>query len=152
MDPISVLSLLGTLFNLIEGANGLLKIAKSIKEGERDLFELYNDVGVFEESLKGFDRVLRHSQASHNISPAIINKALDESSMTIQELYDRLSAIAKSDASTIRRMRWMQNKSVIKRLHERVKSQTSVLQSFLALAHTLVLPLEVLKANSYLTF
>ena len=142
MDPLTAIGLLGTLCSVIESANSLLKIAKSLKEAERDLFELCNDVGLFEEALKGFDRVLRSSKVSHSVSSTVINKALEEASTTIQDLYDRLSTISKFEASTVRRMKWMQNKSVIRRLHERVKAQSIMLQSFLSLAHTFVAPPE----------
>ena len=138
MDPVTVISLLGTLCNLIEASNCLLKIAKTLKEGEKDLLELCNDISFFEEGLRGFDRVLRSRQSNHNISTSVISNALEESSTTIQELQGRLSGIARSEAPTIRRMKWLQNQSTIRKLHERMKTQSSMLQSFLALAHTFV--------------
>lgn len=138
MDPCTVIGLLGALYNLIEASNHLLKIAKTLKERDRDLLELCNGVSFFEEALKSFDRVLRSRQTNHNISTSVIRKALEESSTTIQELESRLSHIAKSDASAVRRMKWLQNKPTVKKLHERVKTQRSMLQSFLALAHTFV--------------
>jgi hypothetical protein len=138
MDPCSVISLLGALCNLIEASHHLLQIAKILKDGERDLLELYNDVSFFEEALKGFDRVLRSRETNHSISASVINKALEESSTTIQELESRLCQIAKSETSAVRRMKWLQNRSTVRKLHERVKTQSSMLQSFLALAHTFV--------------
>ena len=140
MDPVSVIGLLGALCNLIEASSHLSHIAKTLKEGERDLHELCNDVSFFEEALKGFDRVLRSRQTNHNISTVVISSALEEASLTIQSLDNKLSQVAKSDTSAVRRMKWLQNKSTVKKLHERVKTQSAMLQSFLALAHTLVSP------------
>lgn len=138
MDPVTVIGILGVLCHLIETSNHLLKIAKTLKEGEKDLAELCNDVAFFEEGLKGFDRVLRSRQTSHHISTSVIRDALEESSSTIQELRTRLSGIGESDVPTIRRMRWLQNKSAVRKLHDRMKTQSGMLQSFLALAHTFV--------------
>ena len=140
MDPLTAIGLFGTLCNLIEACNNLLKIAKTLKEADRDLLELCNDVSFFEEALKGFDRVLQSRQMNHSISASVISKALEESYTTIHELEIRLSQIAKSDTSAVRRMKWLRNKSTVRKLHERVKTQSSMLQSFLALAHTFVIP------------
>ena len=139
MDPVSAIGLLGVLCNLIEASNKLLKVAKTLKDGERDFLELCNDISFFEEGLKGFDRILRSHQMNHNISASVIGNALQESLTTIQQLESRLSSIAKSDAPAIRRMKWLQNKSSIEKLHERVKTQSAMLQSFLALAHASVI-------------
>lgn len=138
MDPISVIGLLGTLSDLLVLSNKLYQIAKNFKEGDRDLLELCHDVSFFEEALKGFDRVLRSRQTNHNISTSVISKALEESTWTIQEIQNKLSHISKSGSSAVRNMKWLQNKSTVKKLHERVKSQSAMLQSFLTLAHTFV--------------
>ena len=138
MDPISALGLLSALVDLIEASNKLYQLAKNFKEGDRDLLELCNDVAFFEEALKGFNRILRSRQNSHNISTAIINEALTESSSTVQELQSKLYHISKSEATSIRRMKWLQNKSSVRKLHERMKTQSGILQQFLALAHASV--------------
>lgn len=138
MDPVSVIGLLGALCNLLDLSNKLYQIAKNFKEGDRDLLELCHDVSFFAEALKGFDRVLRSRQTNHNISTSVISKALEESTWTIQEIQSKLSHISKSESSAVRRMKWLQNKSTVKKLHERVKTQSSMLQSFLTLAHTFV--------------
>ena len=138
MDPLSVLSLLATLGSLIKTSNQLLQIAKSFREADRDLLELCNDVTFFEESLKGFGRVLRSRRTKHGIDILVIKRAFEESFNTIQELETRLSQIAKSDTSAVRRIKWLQSRSAIRKLHERVKSQSSMLQNFLVLAHTSV--------------
>lgn len=138
MDPVSVLGLLGALCNLLELSSKLYQIAKNFKEGDRDLLELCHDVSLFEEALKGFDRVLRSRQTNHNISTSVICEALGESTWTIQEIQSKFSHISKPEFSAVRRMKWLQNKSTVKKLHERVKTQSSMLQSFLTLAHTFV--------------
>ena len=138
MDPISIIGLLGALCDLLELSNKVYQIAKDFNEGDRDLLELCHDVALFEEALKGFDRVLRSRQTNHNISIAVISTALEESTWTIQEIQSKLSHISRSECSTVRRMKWLQSKSAVKKLHERVKTQSSMLQSFLTLAHTFV--------------
>lgn len=139
MDPITAIGLLGSLANLIQASNEALKIAKAFKDGDREITELLNDIAVFQEALKGFDRILRSRHARHNISTEVINRALADASATFQEMDDGLQEMSKSDISAVRRMKWVQNKSGLKKLHERLKGQSTMLQSFLALAHTFVL-------------
>ena len=138
MDPISIVSLLGALCHLLEASNQLIKAVRTLKDGERDFLELYHDILLFEEALKGFDRVLRRKGTNHNISSDVITNAILESSNTIKELNDRLLPILKSESSAVRRMKWLQNRSTVRKLHERIKTQCSMLQSFLTLAHALV--------------
>lgn len=138
MDPITAIGLLASLANLIHASNSLLKIAKSLKDGDRELLELYNDVSVFEEALKGFDRVLRSRQTKHNISATVISRALEEASTTIKDLESKLVSMSKSEVSAVRRMKWVQHKSSLNKLHERMKEQSTMLQSFLSLAHAYV--------------
>lgn len=138
MDPISVIGLLASLSSLVQASNSLLGVLRSIKDAEKEFLELYNDVSVFEEALKGFDRVLRGHQTKHNVSTNVIDNALQEGSATIQDLETRLVQISKSNVSAIRRMKWAQQKSSLTRAHERLKGQSTMLQSFLALAHAFV--------------
>lgn len=150
MDPITAIGLLATLANLIEASNALLIIAQSFKDGDREMVELCTDVSSFEEALKGFNRVLRSRQTKHNISATVIKRALEEAFATIQELESKIIQILKFDVSAIRRMKWVQHKSSFKKLHERLKEQCTMLQSFLALAHAFVVSLNEL-ATSQLT-
>ncbi len=138
MDPITALGLLASLSSLIKASNSLLEVVKSFKDGNKELLELFNDVSIFEEALKGFDRVLRSRQTKHEISTTVISKALEEASRTIQELESKLIHMSKSEVSSVRRMKWVQHKSSLIKLHERVKEQSAMLQSFLALAHAYV--------------
>lgn len=138
MDPISAIGVLASLSSLIETSNSVLKLVKGFKNGEKELLELYSDISVFEEALKGLDRVLRSRQTRHNVSGKVISSALEESYTTIQDLEKRLVQISNSEVSAIRRMKWAQNKSSLKKLHERLKEQSTMLQSFLALVHAFV--------------
>ncbi|KAL8853523.1 MAG: hypothetical protein Q9221_001682 [Calogaya cf. arnoldii] len=135
MDPITAISLLASLSNLIQASNSLLKVLKTFKDGDKEPLELFNDVSVFAEALKGFDRVLRSRQTNHKISTTVISSALEEASKTIRELDSKLTHVSKSGSSTMRRMKWVQHKTSITKLHGHVKDQSSMLQSFLALAH-----------------
>lgn len=82
MDPVTAIGLLGSLANLIQASHSLLKIVKSFRDGERELLELFNDIAIFEEALRGFDRVLRSRQTTHNISVSVIENAFEEAFMT----------------------------------------------------------------------
>ncbi len=138
MDPITAIGLIGSLANLIQASNALLNIAQTFKDAKRELLELITDVSAFEEALKGFNRVLRSRQTKHHISATVIKRALEEASTTIQELESRLVQMSKPEISTVRRMKWVQHKSSLKTLHERLKEQSTMLQCFLALAHAFV--------------
>lgn len=138
MDPLTAIGLLASLSNLIQASNGLLNVAKSFKDGDKELRELLTDVSVFAEALKGFNRVLRSRQTKHHISAGIIQGALDEAFVTVQELESKLVQMSKSEVSAVRRMKWVQHKSSLKKLHERLKAQSIMLQSFLTIAHAFV--------------
>ena len=140
MDPITTLGLLSSVSQLIQTSNSLLKLIKSFKDAERELLELANDLSIFGEALKGFDRVLRSRQTRHNISRKVISDALDDALATIQDLQTRLVQMSKYEVSPMRRMKWVQHKSSLKKLHDRIKEQIAMLQSFLALAHAFVTP------------
>lgn len=140
MDPITALGLLSSVSQLIQTSNSLLELMKSFKDAEKEILELFNDVSIFDEALKGFDRVLRSRQTRHNISAKVIHSALQDAFGTIQDLKTRLVQMSKSEVSPIRRMKWVQHKSGLKKLHDRIKEQSAMLQSFLALAHAFVAP------------
>lgn len=138
MDPITAIGLLASLSQLIQYSNDLLRLIKSFKDADKALLELFNDMSIFDEALKGFDRVLRSRQTRHNISEKVISSALEEASLTIKDLETRLLQMSKSEFSTMRRMKWVQQKSNVNKLHDRLKAQSAMLQSFLALAHAFV--------------
>lgn len=147
MDPITALGLLSSVSQLIQASNSLLELMKSFKDAEKEILEICNDVLIFHEALKGFDRVLRSRQTRHNISGKVINSALEEAFATIQDLEMRLVQMSKSEVSPMRRMKWVQHKSSLKKLHDRIKEQSAMLQSFLALAHAFVSPSSRLTAD-----
>ena len=138
MDPITALGLISSVSQLIQASDSLLELIKSFKHAEKDLLELFNDVLIFDEALKGFDRVLRSRQTRHNISGKVINSALKDAFATIKDLEMQLIQVSKSEVSPVRRMKWVQHKSSLKKLHDRIKEQRAMLQSFLALAHAFV--------------
>lgn len=152
MDPVTAITLLAALSELIKVSNSLLGVMKNFKDGENDFHELFNDVCVFEEALKGFDRVLRSRQTRHNISAKVINSALNQSLATIQDLERRLVQISTFQGSAMRRFKWVQNRSKFTKLHERLKEQSAMLQTFLALAHASVtsLPIDNMLTHSNL--
>ena len=147
MDPITALGLISSVSQLIQASDSLLELMKSFKHAEKDLLELFNDVLIFDEALKGFDRVLRSRQTRHNISGKVINSALKDAFATIKDLEMQLIQVSKSEVSPVRRMKWVQHKSSLKKLHDRIKEQRAMLQSFLALAHAFVAPSSELTAD-----
>ena len=138
MDPVTALGLISSVSQLLQASNSLLKLVRTLKDAEREFLELFNDVSMFDEALKGFDRILRSRQTKHNISGNVINSALEDAFATIHDLEMRLLQMSKSEHSPMRRMKWVQHKSSIKKLHDRIKEQSAMLQSFLALAHAFV--------------
>ncbi|KAK3324477.1 ankyrin repeat protein [Cercophora scortea] len=136
MDPITALSLLASLSELIRVSNGALSMVHRFKDGERELKDVSNDLAVFTESLTGCDRVLRSRHAKHGISPIVIRGAIDEGLVTIQDLQTHLQSINNDSSPTKRRLKWMQNRSYFKKLHDRFRDQIMMLQTFVSLAHT----------------
>lgn len=136
MDPITIIGLLASLATLIETSNSVCNAVKTFKDTIKEIAEISSNVFVFTEALKGFDRVLRGRQTMHRISPTVIQTALDNSQDTIKDLEKRLLQLSSYESSTIRRMKWVQQKSQFARLVDQLKEQNAVLQTFLALTHT----------------
>lgn len=140
MDPITALGLISSVSQLLQASGSLLELIITFKNADKEFDELFNDVSVFNEALKGFDRVLRSRQTKHNISGKVISTALEDAFATIHDLEMRFIQMSKSEVAPIRRMKWVQHKSSLKKLHDRIKEQSAMLQSFLALAHASVAP------------
>lgn len=140
MDPITALGLISSVSQLLQASGSLLELIITFKNADKEFDELFNDVSVFNEALKGFDRVLRSRQTKHNISGKVISTALEDAFATIHDLEMRFIQMSKSEVAPIRRMKWVQHKSSLKKLHDRIKEQSAMLQSFLALAHVSVAP------------
>lgn len=138
MDPVTVIGLLSSVGNLIESSHSFIRLVKSFLDGDEELRELLGTVLVFGEALKGFDRVLRSRQAVKLVAESVIQNALENAGKIINDLEERLRRILKSEVLTMRRLKWIQHKWEFKKLHERLKEQNAMLQTFLALTHTLV--------------
>ena len=102
MDPITALGLMSSVSQLLQASSSLLELIKTFGDAEKEFTELFNDVLVFDEALKGFDRVLRSRQAKHNISEKVIESALEDAFATIQDLEIRLLQLSKSGTSLMR--------------------------------------------------
>jgi hypothetical protein len=135
MDPITLIGLLASLSNLVEASNSIMRMIKTYREGDKELNELLRNVSVFAEALRGFDRVLRSRQTMHQISGSVIQHALDAATETMKDLEARLLHSTRLEASVARRMKWVQHKSGIKKLQERLKDHNAMLQTFVSLAH-----------------
>ncbi|WEW57464.1 hypothetical protein PRK78_002931 [Emydomyces testavorans] len=134
MDPITAIGLLASISNLLGASKGVIKLMKTFKDGEKELAELVSCVSLFEENLKGFDRVFRSRQMIHRVSVDPLTKTIEESSRTLADLERRLLQICKSESSTIRRMRWVQHKSSLEKFSCRIRSQCAMLHSLVSVA------------------
>ncbi|GFF26884.1 ankyrin repeat protein [Aspergillus udagawae] len=134
MDPITTIGLVGSIANLITFTGETIQLVRSFKDGERELADLSNHLSLFEENLKGFDRVFRSRRVVHQISVETVKNGIDESYTTLKDLQKRLQQIARSESSTIRRMRWVQHKSSLERIDGRIKGQCAMLHSLVSVA------------------
>jgi hypothetical protein len=138
MDPITTIGLLGSLANLITITGDTIELVKSFKDGERELADLSNQLPIFEENLKGFDRIFRSRRVIHQISVETVKNGIDESYATLEDLQKRLQQILRSESSTVRRMRWVQHKSSLQRIDDRIKSQCASLHTLVSVAQMFV--------------
>jgi len=135
MDPISIIGLLASLSTLIESGHKVYNLIETFKNSFREASDLAVTVTVFNEALKGFDRVLRSRQTIHRISPTVIKHALENSKDTIQSIETRLIQLSAHNKAAVRKMIWVKQKSEFNKLLERLKEQISILQTFLELTH-----------------
>jgi hypothetical protein len=135
MDPITSIGMLASIANLVGTSKEVIRLIKSFKEGEKELGELASHVSLFEENLKGFDRIFRSRQMIHRVSAETLTQAIEKSSATLKDLEKRLLQISKSDNSAVRRMKWVQNKSTLERIGDRIKGQCAMLHSLVSVAH-----------------
>ncbi|KLJ05610.1 hypothetical protein EMPG_10906 [Blastomyces silverae] len=135
MDPVSAIGLLASVATLIKASKGALDLIKAYKHAPKDLSELVHDLEIFEEALKGFDRVLRSRQTKHNISEKVLRTAVNDGFATIKDLEKRLMQVYKTENSSFRRVRFIQHKSQFEALDKQLKSQCTQLHSFVSLAH-----------------
>ncbi|PGH09492.1 hypothetical protein GX51_00597 [Blastomyces parvus] len=135
MDPVSAIGLLASIATLIRASKGALDLIKAYKHASRDLTEVVHDLEIFEEALRGFDRVLRSRQTKHNISEKILRTAINDGFSTIKDLEKRLMQVYKTENSSLRRVRFVQHKSQFEALDKQLKSQCTQLHGFVSLAH-----------------
>lgn len=143
MDPITIIGLVASVTNLIHVSKSVLEVIKTFKDGGKDLSNLLNETAVFAEALTGFERVLRSRATSHHISGAAIESVLETSTNTMKDLELRLKQISSSEVSAVRRLKWVQHASRLEKLHERLKEQNAMLQTFLSITHAFVLPVSL---------
>ncbi|RLM00327.1 hypothetical protein CFD26_107856 [Aspergillus turcosus] len=70
----------------------------------------------------------------HQISVETVKNGIGESYATLKDLQKRLQQISMSESSTIRRMRWVQHKSSLEEIDDRIKGQCAMLHSLVSLA------------------
>lgn len=135
MDPISIIGLVASVFQLVEASKKVHDVARTFKNGEVELADLANDLSIFTEALIGFDRVLRSKHTLHRVSGPVLEDMIGHSKHLIQELETELAYIGNSSYSTVRRAKWIQHRSSVNKLHTKLKEKTAMLQTFLSIAH-----------------
>ncbi|OJD18686.1 hypothetical protein AJ78_01301 [Emergomyces pasteurianus Ep9510] len=127
MEPVSAIGLIASIATLLRASKGALDLIKSYKHALRDLGELVHDLEIFEEALRGFERVLRSRQTKHNISEKVLRTAINDGSATIKDIEKRLTQVYKTENSSFRRVRFLQNKSHFETLGKQIKTQETFL-------------------------
>ncbi|KAI0506443.1 ankyrin repeat-containing domain protein [Xylaria bambusicola] len=133
MDPVTVIGLVSSIVQLIEAANKVKDILEAFRDGDKELIALRNDVAAFMEALCGFDRILRSRHTIHRVSSPVLEDVLRNSMEIVLELRDRLLQLSSSSLSPVRRAKWVQHKSALKRLHGKVREKIAMLHTFLSI-------------------
>lgn len=147
MDPITIIGLLASITNLIHASKTTLKVINDFRDGDTDIQNLANDITVFTEALSGFERVFRSGRTTHHIAEDVVKVMIQSSLETMTSLERRLLQISAHQTSAVRRMKWVQSSSAIKKLREQLKEQNAMLQTFLSITHAqvnLVISLQIL--------
>lgn len=134
MDPVTAIGLLASISNLICASGEAAQLLRSFKDGEKEVTGLASQVALFEENLKGFHRIFRSRQVVHRVSTETLTQVIEESSTELDELKKRLRQILRSENSTIRRMRWMQNKTSLERINVLIKGKCAMLHGLVSVA------------------
>jgi ankyrin repeat protein len=135
MDPLTIIGLLASITNLIHASRSTLRVVNDFRDGDKSIQGLAEDIAVFTEALSGFDRVLRSRHTTHHIAEDVIKAMIEGSLKTLQDLERRLLQLSAFHTPTMRRMKWVQSSSAIKKLRERLKEQNAMLQTFLSITH-----------------
>lgn len=133
MDPITVLGLVTSIIQLIETANKVNDILRTFKDGDKELAALRDDIVAFTEALRGFDRILRSRHTIHRVSSPVLEDVLRNSMEIVVKLRDRLLQLSSSNLSAVRRAKWVQHKSDLKKLHGKIKEKIAMLHTFLSI-------------------
>lgn len=133
MDPLTVLSLVSSIVQLIEAAKKVNDILQTFKDGDKELVALREDIAAFMEALRGFDRILRSRHTIHRVSSPVLEDVLRNSIDIVTELRDRLVQLSSSSLSAVRRAKWVQHKSNLKKLHGRIREKIAMLHTFLSI-------------------
>lgn len=133
MDPISIIGFVASITQLIEAVNKVNDILRAFKEGDKELAALRDDIAGFLEALRGFDRVLRSRYTIHRVSGPVLENVLGSSMKIITELRDRLLQFSSSSSSVLRRAKWVQHKSALKKSHDKIREKIAMLHTFLSI-------------------
>ena len=132
MDPISAIGLIASLGQLITTSNEVIDLIKSLRDTEKEIAALHGSVSLFEENLKGYDRVLRSGNVTHSFSAEIIDNAIKESENLMKEAADRLRSINKCESSTVRRLKWAQQRSKFEKIAKDLEGRCTMLHSLVS--------------------
>jgi hypothetical protein len=133
MDPITIIGLVSSIVQLIETANKVNDILQTFKDGDKELAALRDDIAAFMEALCGFDRILRSRHTIHRVSSPVLEDVLRNSMEIVIELKDRLLQLSSSSLSAVRRAKWVQHKSALKKLHGKIREKITMLHTFLSI-------------------
>ncbi len=133
MDPVTIIGLTASVVQLVDAAKNVLVVIKSFKDGDKELSTLAHDLSVFTEALISFDRILRSKYTLHRVSGPVIEDMLNHSNELVQELKTYIIQIGSLNLSAIRRAKWVQHKSSITKLHDKLKEKNDMLHTFLSI-------------------
>lgn len=133
MDPLSIMGFVASVVQLIEAANKVNDILRTFKDGDKELAVLRDDIDAFVEALRGFDRILRSRHTIHRVSSPVLEDMLKSSTSIVVELGDRLLQLSSSTSSVVRRAKWVQHKSALKKSHDKIREKIAMLHTFLSI-------------------
>ena len=133
MDPITVLGLASSIVQIIEAAHKVNDILQTFKDGDKELAALRDDIAAFMEALRGFDRILRSRHTTDRVSRPVLEDVLRNTMDIMIDLRDRLLQLSSSNLSAVRRAKWVQHKSALRKLHGNIREKIAMLHTFLSI-------------------
>lgn len=133
MDPLSLIAFVASVGQLIEAGNKVNDILRNFKDGDKELAALREDIAAFVEALRGFDRILRSRHTIHRVSGPVLEDVLKNSKNILVELNDRLTQLSSSSSSVVRKAKWVQHKSALKKSHDKIREKIAMLHTFLSI-------------------